>query len=319
MEIHMRIIGFIVFFVLEILFIPLSIIGFFIIATKPKRVSRKLGVSSTAVSVIANRWMMHVFGRRADWPSVKLFAALPNSPVWGMRLVFFPTYVAYKIAGDMRGIPSKTEEGMETLKNVGIARDTWFDAMIEKSKDAVEQAVILGAGYDTRCYGMLKTGGVRLFELDQPATQRLKRQCLDEAGIDAAHVTFVSVDFTTDEWFDRLAGAGFDPGRKTIFIWQGVTLYLSEREVRNTLKKIRSRCAPGCAVLVDFYDPTKMGYLRSIQTAGEKFDFGLDLGIKREEHLRAFVESEGLRLGAFHFMGHRTEKGAFGAVAEVRV
>jgi hypothetical protein len=140
MEIHMRIIGFIVFFVLEILFIPLSIIGFFIIATKPKRVSRKLGVSSTAVSVIANRWMMHVFGRRADWPSVKLFAALPNSPVWGMRLVFFPTYVAYKIAGDMRGIPSKTEEGMETLKNVGIARDTWFDAMIEKSKDAVEHA-----------------------------------------------------------------------------------------------------------------------------------------------------------------------------------
>jgi O-methyltransferase involved in polyketide biosynthesis len=37
--------------------------------------------------------------------------------------------------------------------------------------------------------------GLKFFELDQPATQKLKVECLKKAGIDVSHVTFIQVDF----------------------------------------------------------------------------------------------------------------------------
>ena len=64
------------------------------------------------------------------------------------------------------------------------------------------------------------------FELDQPRVQELKRSNLGEAGIDASRVTFVPVDFGRDDAFEKLAASGYDPGRKTAFLWEGVTLYL---------------------------------------------------------------------------------------------
>ena len=75
--------------------------------------------------------------------------------------------------------------------------------------------------------------------MDHPRVQELKRSNLGEAGIDASRVTFVSVDFGRDDAFEKLAASGYNPGRKTAFLWEGVTLYLGEDDVRKT--------ATGCA------------------------------------------------------------------------
>jgi methyltransferase (TIGR00027 family) len=315
----MRFIAIVVYIILQIVFVPLFMVGLFLVTIKPKLVSRKLGVSSTAVSVISNRWMMHVFGIKNDPAAVQLLRVLPNGSITGLWLMFFPGYVSDKISGKNRGYTSIKEEGLETIKNVGVTREIHFDRLINKWKNIAEQFVVMGAGYDTRCYGELKKSDLKLFELDESTTQRLKIACLKKAGIDASHVVFVDVDFLNDIWYEKLECAAYDSDKKSIFVWQGVTPYLSEKAVRNTLREIKQHAAPGSIVLADFYDPKGLAGLKSVETAAEKFHFTLDFSIDRERILKSFVESENLHLGECHFMGHKTKTGAFGVVAEIIV
>ena len=85
-----KIIGFIVFVVIQALFIPFGIIGAIIIYYKQMYVSKKLGVSSTAIEIINGRWTMDKFGLRKDTATVKLFNVLPNTTTLGQWLALFP-------------------------------------------------------------------------------------------------------------------------------------------------------------------------------------------------------------------------------------
>ena len=91
---------------------------------------------------------------------------------------------------------------------------------------------------------------MRVFEVDTPATQRVKRQALDRAGIDASHVTFVETDFGQTSWFDALLRRGFDPDLPTFILWEGVTYYLDEKTVQTTLRTV-SGLAVGSRIAFD--------------------------------------------------------------------
>lgn len=211
-------IALLVFILTQVLSIPLVIIGGIIITYKQVIVSKKLGVSSTAISVISSRWLMDIFDLRKDTASVKLYRVLPNASVFGMWLIFFLAYLRYKISGKHRGFALIKEEGTEGMANAAITRTVHIDNLINDSKDTVEQFVVMGAGYDTRCYGNLTKSNLKFFELDQPATQRLKVTCLKKAGIDVFHITYIEVDFSKDDWLEKLKDAGFNPDKKTIYL-----------------------------------------------------------------------------------------------------
>lgn len=312
----MELIGLVVFFIVQIIFIPLVIIGGMIAVYKQVLVSKKLGVSSTAISVIGSRWLMDKFDIRKDEATVRLYRVLPNGYGFGLWLLFFPSYLRYKISGKTRGFASVKEEGTEGAENVGITRTVHFDNFINQSIDKIDQFVIMGAGFDTRCYGELKGNSIKFFELDQPGTQKLKKACLKKAGIDTAHVAFVEVDFSTDKWYEKLEEAGYDSGKTTIFLWEGVTLYLTENDVRRTLQEIKEHAAPGSIIMADFY-AKRMAALKGVKATNEGFNFVLDFAADREKVLRSFIESESLTLSDFKFMGQKTKKGAFGVVAEL--
>ena len=63
----------------------------------------------------------------------------------------------------------------------------------------------------------------------------------------------MSVDFSKENAFDRLTEAGFERSKKNLFLWEGVTLYLSESEVRKTIQDLRSHAPTGSILLTDFY------------------------------------------------------------------
>lgn len=312
----MDFIAFLVYIIVQILFIPLVLIGGIIAIIKQVLISKKLGVSGTAVSVIGARCLMDVFGLRKDTAAVELFQALPNGYPFGLWLLFFPSYLRYKISGKHSGFASIKEEGREGMVDVSITRTIHFDKLINKSKDNVEQFVVMGAGFDTRCYGDLQKSNLKFFELDQSRTQKLKIECLKKAGIDNSQVTFVEVDFSKDKWYEKLEDAGYDPGKKSLFLWEGVTLYLSEKDVRRTLQEIKEHSASGSILVVDFY-AKRLVSLKGVKATNELFNFALDFSNDKENVLKAFLESEKLTLGDFKFMGHKTDKGAFGVVAEV--
>ena len=115
------------------------------------------------------------------------------------------------------------------------------------------QLVILGAGYDGRAWRMSELAGVKVFEVDHPATQRDKRAHLTELPSPKGILTFVSVNFETESLDTALQRAGHDRSSPTCWIWEGVVMYLRRDAMRATLASIAKRSAPGSTLIVNYH------------------------------------------------------------------
>ncbi|MGH7786599.1 MAG: class I SAM-dependent methyltransferase [Candidatus Binatia bacterium] len=116
----------------------------------------------------------------------------------------------------------------------------------------VGQYVILGAGLDTFGYRNPHGAALRVFEVDHPATQAWKRVRLQEAAIAIPpQLTFAPVDFERQSVSEGLRAVSYDAHQPAFFAWLGVTPYLSEAAVLQTLGWIAT--APvGSGVVFDY-------------------------------------------------------------------
>ena len=121
-----------------------------------------------------------------------------------------------------------------------------------KASTAVEQLVLLGAGLDARAHRMPCLAQVTVYEVDHPATQRVKRQKAKPLPVLAREIRYVPCDFARTRLDDALAGAGFDAQKRTVWIWEGVTMYLSATQVIDSLQTI-ARLSPPESLLVATY------------------------------------------------------------------
>jgi methyltransferase (TIGR00027 family) len=126
----------------------------------------------------------------------------------------------------------------------------------------VRQIVILGAGADARAERLPELASCSVFEVDHPDTQRLKARHAQATGhrawkADAAAggVRFVGVDFERDDLGERLAAAGHDLAQSTCWLWEGVTMYLSDAAVAATLATMRTRSATGSMAWITYATP----------------------------------------------------------------
>ena len=307
---------------LQILWLPLSIIGGLRVAYKQIWVSRKLGLSQTAVAVVNQRWIADVFGLRQDAPSRLLAGKLPNNSVSGMRLLLFPLLAARAIAGKPILYPLLPDDNKVGIAGLIFCRSARFNSVIAAGVADVAQFVVLGAGFDTRAYGPLSKQGLAMFELDQAANQRVKREAVKRAGLGGDHVNYIEVDFAQPQWIKSLTGSSYDPSLKSIFLWEGVTLYLSEPDVRATLAVIKANAAAGNVLLLDLYATRFLAIARggaagkTLGATGEGMRFGLDFSGNPEGVLEDFASSVGFDLGRRYFPGSAHKKGAYMVVAE---
>src|SRR6478672_7685960 len=130
------------------------------------------------------------------------------------------------------------------------ARTAFFDRTVVASIDrGVRQVVVGAAGYDGRAFRYAKPG-VRWFEVDHPATQRDKLRRLERLGVDASHVRFVEADFTRDPVAGRLRAAGLDPDAPSLFLLEGVAVYLEPAVLEDVLGQFRQVAAPGSSLAI---------------------------------------------------------------------
>ena len=308
---------------LQIALIPIAILGILLVVFRQMVVSKRLGISQTAIEVLNGRWTMHIFGIRTDEASAKLVKILPNTSATGLWLVLIPLWVKFKISGKLFLYPRVPQPGTENIGDMIVARTIYFDRIIDRVIGDVEQFVVMGAGYDTRAYGRFHREGVTFFELDQNNVQQHKRRALADAGIPCEHVRFVAVDFSSENAFDKLIDAGFDRSRKTLFLWEGVTLYLSVSEVRKTMQDVHNCAPPGSVLIADIYADrlVNIGKMTAVKKTldytNEGLGFSLPLAKNYEQVLAEFVEGESMSVGETWFMG-QGDKGPFMVVAEIR-
>jgi methyltransferase (TIGR00027 family) len=133
-------------------------------------------------------------------------------------------------------------------------RTTAFDTTV---RDAIAggatQLVILGAGYDGRAWRLGELSGVKVFEVDHPATQGEKRARVAELPPAIGTVSFVSIDFEREVLGTVLDRAGHDRSSPTCWIWEGVVMYLTRDAMRSTLAGIGDRSARGSTLIVNYH------------------------------------------------------------------
>ncbi len=189
-------------------------------------------------------------------------SALPE----GQRICYDPYAVHFvdpEILEFARKNPEKTKAMREHYERLfpGLgssirARVRYFDDFVRASIDEeLSQLVILGAGYDTRAYRIegLK-GYVKVFEVDHPGTQGLKKEKIAKIfGRLPDHVVYVPVDFETESLGKKLLENGYDKSKKTLFIMEGLVMYIPPKAVDETLSFIVNNSAKGSAVLFDYF------------------------------------------------------------------
>jgi methyltransferase (TIGR00027 family) len=165
------------------------------------------------------------------------------------------------------------------------------------------QVVVLGAGYDTlafRLHAEFPNG--QFVEVDHPATQRAKRQALESQTGVGANLKFLPVDLARDEWEDRLlAWREYNPSANTVFVAEGLLMYLRSADVDAVLRFIRERSGPVSRFAFTFMEPLADGSIQFrnsgkmvavwLSRRGEPFLWGV-----RREHLASYLEFRGFIL-----------------------
>jgi len=136
-----------------------------------------------------------------------------------------------------------------------ICRTRFIDDVVRRELESgAQQAVVLGAGFDTRAYRIPALERVDVFEVDHPSVQELKERRLRSAlGSVPDHVRLVAIDFDEQELLPSLESAGFDVDERTVFVWEGVTQYITEDAIRSTLEVVSS-CAEGSTVVFTYIE-----------------------------------------------------------------
>jgi methyltransferase (TIGR00027 family) len=226
----------------------------------------------------------------------------------GERICYDPYAVYFISPAMMKSLKDSAKNPEDTKKKAEMyerffsglfnsihARVRYFDDFVKRSIDEeLEQLVILGAGYDTRAYRIegLKER-IKVFEIDHPVTQGMKIEKVKQIfGSLPDHVTYVPVDFELDDLGERLMENGYDISLKTLFLMEGLIMYIPPEAVDKILSFISKNSGRGSAILFDYYlksvvDGTSQlevgrNIHNHLKQVGEPLKFGIEEGMIEE-------------------------------------
>jgi methyltransferase (TIGR00027 family) len=189
------------------------------------------GVEFTAVFVAASRAI------ETDDPD-----GLVSDP-WAAKFV--------RAAGRPDGFTPQDGLGQAMAVFMGI-RSRFFDTYLTSRTRQSRQIVLLAAGLDARAYRLTWPADTTIYELDQPAVLAFKESVLNAEGAVASCIRrTVGVDLR-DDWAGALTGAGFDPTQPTLWLIEGLLMYLSALAQEALLDTVQRLSAPGSAVALEY-------------------------------------------------------------------
>jgi methyltransferase (TIGR00027 family) len=186
-----------------------------------------------------------------------------------------------------------------------LARTKLLDEIfVQALENDFPQIVLLGAGFDTRALRFAsQSRRTKVFELDVATTQRPKIDILNRKGVTLPEeLVFVPIDFNRESLSEVLTVAGYEERQRSLFIWEGVTMYLTPEAVDGTLVFIRDSAVAGSRVVFDYIYASvlrreKRYYgeaeiYETVSRAGEGWTFGLEEG-----QVEGFLAEDGARFG----------------------
>jgi methyltransferase (TIGR00027 family) len=233
-------------------------------------------------------------------PSRRLFYD-PFAPLF-LRPVLRGAAAIARISAFAPIVDAYTDFRLPGARTSAIARTKLIDdALLEGIDSGITQVVILGSGFDCRAYRLPQLARVTVFEVDHSATRAIKLARLREVlSAIPSNVRYVEIDFMQQTLPNALAAAGLDTKDPAVFLWEGVTQYLSADAVDAVLHFVAG-CCPGTRLIFTYVHSGMLDgsvsfraaarLLRGYAQLGEPWIFGL-----RPDLTRAFLQERGLRL-----------------------
>lgn len=125
-------------------------------------------------------------------------------------------------------------------------------ALTQAVLEGIDQVALLGAGFDARAHRLEALAGATVFEIDHPNTQALKQTGAARLPIVARQLHYVASDFERRSLESALTDAGFDAAKRSIWVWEGVTMYLPRAAVIDALGTL-GRLSAADSMLVTTY------------------------------------------------------------------
>lgn len=160
------------------------------------------------------------------------------------------------------------------------------DALQAAVRGGVRQYVLIGAGFDS--FSLRRPSfakDLNIFEIDHPATQRLKLERIAECGLELPpSVHFIAADLSQQSVAAALSQSAYDPAVLTFFSWLGVTMYLTREANLATFRSVAS-CSPAGSLLAFTYMESSILQSQSaafqelqarVSSMGEPFLSGFD-------------------------------------------
>lgn len=169
-------------------------------------------------------------------------------------------------------------------------RTRYFDERIIRGLgQGIKQLAILAAGMDTRAYRLAFPAGAKVFELDRPEVLSYKQAKLGDT-LPQCKRHALEVDLR-EEWQSQLVQAGMNPTERTLWLVEGLLVYLDEAAVVTLFEKINSLSVSDSILLFDVLGRTLLDapqmakHLQFSERLGAPWRFGLD---EPEKFMEAF-------------------------------
>ena len=326
--VHFSIILFqiILYIPIQIIFIPIACFGLADGIYRGIVKTRKLGVSFSACRAFQYKWFMHYFGIRPDPLSVAFLKKFPCDSHFGLWSTFGALIISQRLSGFTSRVGKVDEPGKETFLSFAGPRVLMFDRIMEKHVDEMEQIVLPGAGFDLTALHATTGKDIKVFELDQVNTLNIKVETLQKAGIKHDWIIYIPVDYATESWADKLREAGFDSTKRTLFLWQSVSLFLEADIVRETLKDMAELCREGSVIAQDFYSSAYIsGELsKTVKRASrmiekrEPWVFGIEMSNDPKAEIESFLKECGLIMTEYIQFGRKLDIEPYYCIVEAK-
>lgn len=178
--------------------------------------------------------------------------------------------------------------GWPYSRSSAVVRTRAIDDLVRDAiRSGARQLVLLGAGLDSRGCRLDEAREIAVFEVDRPATQRMKRErlqaCMDKMP---TNVRYVAVDLERDALEAKLRESGYDKAIKSVVVWEGVIDYLTESAVQSTLTALARLLAPSSLLIFTYTHKSALNGSKTFRGAlrwrylsrvsGEPFLFGFE-------------------------------------------
>ena len=152
--------------------------------------------------------------------------------------------------------------------------------------DGLRQVVVIGAGFDTLALRLHEAfSEAKFFEIDHPATQRITKRVVENHQSAKRNLQFISLDLAREN-LERslLKSADYQPETDTLFIAEGLLMYLAPAEIDLILRFIRSHSGSKSRLAFTFMETQsdgRIGFRKSsravdawLRLRGESFKWG---------------------------------------------